>query len=219
MLSNLDLTNVMILAASSEPMAPSFELLDTKWQDLWKKKSDFLQNGRSPAQNWEWANRFPEFSVIRSISVGHFNKWGKTFQFKIKNLSGAEDQMLKELNDQIVRFIQSPAQTIVAHHGRNELFPLIAKRMMHHKYTVPDILEISAKRPWEINLIDTAELWSFGNYKSDADLDLIHAFLGFGSTVGIKNITPTSDAAITTAKLLLRFKGEFELQDEFVSIG
>lgn len=209
----------MILAAGSKPIAPSYDMLDPQWQQLWNAKSETIMNGKTPAQNWGWATKFPEFSVITDISVGHFNRWGKSYQLKIKNLSGSEGQKLKDLADQIPKFVLTPAQTIVAHNGRSDVFPLIAKRMMHHKCAVPDILEISAKRPWEVNLVDTAELWGFGNYKSDAGLDLIHAFLGFGPTSSLKNITPTADAAITTAKLLIRFKGEVDLLDEFISIS
>lgn len=209
----------MLLATSVKPITEHFDSLDSTWQHLWKVTSEQLGNGNSPADNWRYAVHYPEFSCIHNISVGQFNKWGKTYQFKIKNLSGTEEQMLKELNEQITKFIQSPAQTLVAHNGRNQQFPFIAKRMMHHKIVVPVILEISAKMPWEINLIDTAELYRFGNYKSDAGLELIKAFLGFGPTTEIKNITPTADEAITTAKLLLRFKGEGELQEEFIAIS
>jgi hypothetical protein len=47
--------------------------------------------------------------------------------------------------------------------------------MLIHGIPIPDILEISGKKPWEVNLLDTMELWKFGDYKSYTSLELLAA--------------------------------------------
>jgi hypothetical protein len=46
-----------------------------------------------------------------------------------------------------------------------------------HGITLPTILDIAGKKPWEINHLDTMELWKFGDYKAYTSLALLcHIF-------------------------------------------
>ena len=49
------------------------------------------------------------------------------------------------------------------------------------EYLIPDILNNAGKKPWEIKLLDTMELWKFGDYKNYTSLDLLSSILGFPS--------------------------------------
>jgi hypothetical protein len=40
---------------------------------------------------------------------------------------------------------------------------------------LPNVLNISGKKPWEIGFIDTLELWKFGDYKNYTSLKLLTA--------------------------------------------
>jgi predicted PolB exonuclease-like 3'-5' exonuclease len=42
---------------------------------------------------------------------------------------------------------------------------------------LPSVLDIAGKKPWEINHLDTLELWKFGDYKAFTSLALLcHVF-------------------------------------------
>ena len=42
---------------------------------------------------------------------------------------------------------------------------------------IPNILDIAGKKPWEVNLLDTMELWKFGDYKHYTSIALLcHIF-------------------------------------------
>jgi predicted PolB exonuclease-like 3'-5' exonuclease len=43
--------------------------------------------------------------------------------------------------------------------------------------SLPNTLDIAGKKPWEINHLDTLELWKFGDYKAFTSLALLcHVF-------------------------------------------
>jgi hypothetical protein len=50
--------------------------------------------------------------------------------------------------------------------------------MLINGVALPAILNISGKKPWEINFIDTLELWKFGDYKNYTSLKLLTAVFG-----------------------------------------
>jgi predicted PolB exonuclease-like 3'-5' exonuclease len=49
--------------------------------------------------------------------------------------------------------------------------------MLINGIKIPTILNLTGKKPWEINHIDTMELWKFGDYKAYTSLALLcHVF-------------------------------------------
>jgi hypothetical protein len=43
---------------------------------------------------------------------------------------------------------------------------------------IPEILDNAGKKPWEVKVLDTMELWKFGDYKNYTSLDLMTSILG-----------------------------------------
>jgi len=43
---------------------------------------------------------------------------------------------------------------------------------------IPEILDNAGKKPWEVHLLDTLDLWKFGDYKSYTSLSLLTSVLG-----------------------------------------
>jgi hypothetical protein len=49
--------------------------------------------------------------------------------------------------------------------------------MLINGIKLPDILNIAGKKPWEVNFLDTLELWKFGDFKAYTSLALLcHIF-------------------------------------------
>ena len=46
---------------------------------------------------------------------------------------------------------------------------------------IPEILDNAGKKPWEVKMLDTLDLWKFGDYKSYTSLDLLTSILGIPS--------------------------------------
>jgi hypothetical protein len=50
--------------------------------------------------------------------------------------------------------------------------------MIVNKIPVPAVLNTAGKKPWEVNHLDTLELWKFGDFKSYISLNLLAHTLG-----------------------------------------
>jgi hypothetical protein len=49
--------------------------------------------------------------------------------------------------------------------------------MLIHGLKLPNVLNLAGKKPWEIQHLDTMELWKFGDYKAYTSLALLcHIF-------------------------------------------
>jgi len=53
--------------------------------------------------------------------------------------------------------------------------------MVINNVCVPSILAISGKKPWEVNHLDTLELWKFGDFKNYTSLNLLAYTLGIST--------------------------------------
>jgi hypothetical protein len=60
-------------------------------------------------------------------------------------------------------------------------YPYIARRMIINGLVIPEILDNAGKKPWDVKLLDTMELWKFGDYKNYTSLDLLTSVLGIPS--------------------------------------
>ncbi len=78
----------------------------------------------------------------------------------------------------INNFCSGKEALLCAHNGKEFDFPYIARRMLINGMNIPVILDNAGKKPWEINLLDTMELWKFGEFRHSVSLDLITTLLG-----------------------------------------
>jgi 3'-5' exonuclease len=67
---------------------------------------------------------------------------------------------------------------LCAHNGKEFDFPYIARRMLINRLPLPEILNLQGKKPWEVQHLDTMDLWRFGDYKSYTSLSLLTAVFG-----------------------------------------
>ncbi len=62
---------------------------------------------------------------------------------------------------------------LCAHNGKEFDYPYLCRRMIINDECIPALLSISGKKPWEVNLLDTMDLWKFGDYKNYISLHLL----------------------------------------------
>ena len=182
MLENTKPEDVMFLDIETVPAASSFDLLDPAFQILWEKKSKQFRNGEQTAGDaFERAGIYAEFGKIICISVG-FIKEKNPFCFRIKSFYGDDEKsLLSEFSAMIVKFSKNRDSLLCAHNGKEFDYPYIARRMIINNLIIPEILDNAGKKPWEIKLLDTMDLWKFGDYKSYTSLDLLTSVLGITS--------------------------------------
>ncbi len=231
MLAQLNLLDVLILDIETVPAFPTYEELPQPMQKLWDAKTTYQRKaGESAEDFYPRAGIWAEFGKIICISVGMF---ANKKSFRVKSYHGDDE---KELLSDFVKLMKSqPSQLrLCAHNGKEFDYPYICRRLLINGLTIPSQLEIAGKKPWEINHLDTLELWKFGDYKNYTSLNLLAAVFNIptpkddidGSMVGdiywkekdlnrIKNYCQKD--VVTTARLLQKFKGLPTLTDQQIT--
>ncbi len=235
MLQALNLKQVLVLDVETVPQYASAAEVPPHLLELWAHKTRFLRkDGESPEDYYQRAGIFAEFGKIVCISFGIYIKRQGKFNFRIKSIAQHDE---KELLIQFIDIIRKqPANVVLcAHNGKEFDFPYLCRRMLINGLEIPSCLQIAGKKPWEINHLDTMELWKFGDYKNYTSLHLMATIFGIP--------TPKDDIkgedvhrvywqdqnlerikiycqkdVLTTAQLLLRFKGLPSIPDEAVSV-
>ena len=126
---------------------------------------------------------------------------------------------------------------LCAHNGQEFDFPYIARRAIVHGLNLPKILDIAGTKPWEIKdqLLDTLQLWKFGDYKHYTSLSLLCELFNIptpkddidGSQVArvywednnLNRIVKYCEKdTMAVANLLLRYKGEKIIEVENMEV-
>ncbi|MRX48461.1 3'-5' exonuclease [Pedobacter puniceum] len=232
MLAQLDLQSLLVLDIETVPQYPNFHELPENLQLLWDKKTQYQRKqDESPAEFYPRAGIWAEFGKIICISVGVFKS---DTQLRVKSFCC--DDEVEILKDFINLLNNQPSNLILcAHNGKEFDFPYLCRRMLINGLSIPAQLQIAGKKPWEINHLDTLELWKFGDYKNYTSLALLAAIFDIptpkddidGSMVGDvywneKNLerisTYCQKDVITTARLIQKFKGIEMVKDEHITI-
>lgn len=177
MLETIDLQQVMVLDIETVSQQASFGELPDHFQELWAHKvRNTLREGETAADVYPNAGLYAEFGKIICISVGVFHQRGGRMGFRVKSfVQAAESELLAEFTQLLRR--QPTNLTLCGHNGKSFDFPYLCRRMVINKLVLPPQLAISGKKPWEINHLDTMELWRFGDLRSHVSLNLMAAVL------------------------------------------
>jgi predicted PolB exonuclease-like 3'-5' exonuclease len=233
MLENIRIEDIMFLDIETVPQAPSMDKLDPALQVLWDKKSKLFRSpDQTPEGAYDRAGIYSEFGKIICISVG-FIKEKNPFSFRIKSFYGDDEKaLLTEFSGVLSKFSKSSKESLLcAHNGKEFDFPYIARRMIINNLVIPEILDNAGKKPWEVKLLDTMDLWKFGDYKNFTSLDLLATILGIpspkdetdGSMVGriyyedrdlSRIVRYCEKDVLAIARILLRFKNLPGISDD-----
>lgn len=231
MISKLALENILFLDIETVPEEKDFNDLDISKQELWEAKSKYQRKEEfSPEEFYQRAGIWAEFGKIICISVGYFNIENEARTFRVKSFSGNEASLLKQFKDLLISHFSQPKHLLCAHNGKEFDFPYIARRMIIHGITLPYKLNLFGKKPWEVQHLDTLELWKFGDHKNYTSLKLLTNILGIPSPKGdidgsevykvyykdkdIRRIIDYCERdTIAVAQILLRLRGDDLLID------
>lgn len=228
MLERIDLKNVLVLDIETVPQYPSFDLLPERWKELWTKKIQYQIKDKeidTPASLYRRAGIYSEFGRIICISAGCFDRNEDGHKFRIKSYHGEDEAaLLTEFNSMLDDKYSGEGKTLAAHNGKEFDYPYIARRCLVNDLRMPWLLNNHGKKPWEVTLLDTMELWKCGDYKSYTSLDLLAAVFNIDSPKDDisgddiwrvfweeKNLDRIKcycqKDVVTVAQILLRFKG------------
>lgn len=181
MLAKLDLTKILFLDIETVPQFSDYDQLDDTTAALWDEKAGKLsKQEQTGSELYERAGIYAEFGKIICISVGAFNlREGGKMELRLHSYYGDDERtLLHEFAELLNNHYNLPNQLLCGHNGKEFDFPYIARRMVINRIPIPKILNTVGKKPWEVQHLDTMELWKFGDWKSYTSLKLLTHILG-----------------------------------------
>ncbi len=186
MINNVRLEKVLFLDIETVAARKSYSDLDDDFKKFWDKKALRFQRSQeelSTADLYEEkAGIFSEFGKIICISVGYFSEWReKQREFRVKSFFGDDEKiLLEEFSELLQNYFCYPESDFICGHNVREFdIPYIGRRMMVNQVKIPPLINIPGKKPWEVKyLLDTMELWKFGDYKAYTSLALLAKLFG-----------------------------------------
>jgi len=180
MLDNLKIEDVLFIDIETVPAVSDFELLDDSMKVLWERKSKQIKTEeQSAGEVYEKAGIYAEFGKIICISAGLIVE-KNPLSLRLKSFYGDDEKViLEDFSAMLSKFAKAPKEALLcAHNGKEFDYPYIARRMIINKVKIPALLDNAGKKPWEVKLLDTMDLWKFGDYKNYTSLDLLTTILG-----------------------------------------
>jgi len=173
-----ELSNILFLDIETASGSADYQSMDQRLRHHWDRKSSFLKNPEELTPDEMYFDRagiFAEFGKILTIAVGYLTLSPQGFwALRVKAFANDQEQvLLTEFKDLIESKFDQSVLKLCAHNGREFDFPYICRRMLIQGITLPDILNVSDKKPWDIPFIDTMDLWKFGDRKNFTSLDLL----------------------------------------------
>ena len=235
MLENIQLDKILFLDIETVSKVALHDDLSEVEQDLWNKKANFLLKEKQQAKDiYSQAAIYAEFGKIVCISVGYISHHE---ELRLKSFYGDDEKVLLEgFASMLIKHYSGHGHLLCAHNGKEFDFPYICRRMLVNGVKLPPILNIAGKKPWEIQHIDTMELWKFGDYKHYTALNLLAHIFDIptpkddidGSQVGKvywedndleRIVTYCQKDVVTTAQLVMRYRGEELISDDKIIIN
>jgi 3'-5' exonuclease len=239
MASSFPLANILFLDIETVPQQPDYNSLPDDWKELWNTKSVSLlkyHEEETKESLYPRAGIYAEFGKIVCISCGVIQGSGGQKKITLKSFFGDDEKLLlAEFIEMLKKWTVGEPKFLCAHNGKEFDFPYLCRRFIINDLPIPSLLNISGKKPWEVNHLDTLELWKFGDFKSYTSLNLLAHTLGIptpkddidGSKVWEvywkeKNlqriVTYCQKDVVTVAQVLMRMQGEPLIKEENIEI-
>jgi len=182
------LQQVLFLDIETVPAIQDFNGLSPIMQKEWIRKVKNIKLDADaiadPAQLFsERAGVFSEFAKVVCICFGSFHLQEDGWKLRLKSLANSEENiLLKDFCEVITKFTKIHPDLKFSGHNIKEFdIPFLCRRMIINGIGLPDCMQLSGKKPWEVGHLDTLEMWRFGDHKNYTTLSLLAEILGIPS--------------------------------------
>lgn len=176
-MNDQELSNILFVDIETAAGSATYKELDDRLKQHWDRKAGFLNNPDELSTDelyFDRAGIFAEFGQVVTIAVGYMVKSENTWGLRVKAFADKDESMvLSEFKELLVSKFDPESLQLCAHNGREFDFPYICRRMLIRGIPIPRILDIGNMKPWEIPIIDTMNMWKFGDRKNFTSLDLL----------------------------------------------
>ena len=189
MLDHIKKDDILFLDIETVPRVADYTQLDSYEQELW-----FEKKGKQKPEDvghadfyFDNAAIFAEFGKIVCITAGWYIQDGMFQGFEVKSFAGNDEvKLLKDFSFFLrQQFAMNRNLQLCGHNIKEFDVPYICRRLIMNNLKLTDYLEsLQTKKPWEAGLLDTMDMWKFGDYKHFTSLKLLTKVLGIPSSKG-----------------------------------
>jgi len=232
------LNGILFIDIETVPLKPDYSLLSEGLQGHWVKKSKQMKTANDlnadPATLFaEKAGIYSEFAKVVCIGFGSLSNTPDGWKMRLKSLTNDnEKNLLNDFYHVADRFSKHFKNFNFCGHNIKEFdIPFLCRRMIINNINLPECMQTAGKKPWEVNHLDTMELWKFGDFKHFTTLALLAEILGIPSPKSDLDGSMVADVywqdkdlpriasyclqdVLTTAKVYLKLKGIFDIDIE-----
>ncbi len=171
----LDVETVSQVETHSELSEDVATLWDEKFLQIKKRSSDKYDEESDAVSSLPDMGLFAEFGKIVCISFGLLYKRGEEdiWTMRVSSVYGFDEVSLLTQFGQLLVRLGKQGFRLCGHNIKEFDVPYIARRMLIHNMQVPKLLLDARRKPWESQVIDTMDMWKFGDYKHYTSLKLL----------------------------------------------
>ena len=160
--------------------------LDERIKTQWARKAVFFKRERNQSDEeiyHERAGIYAEFGKIVCVAVGKFieTETGE-LGLKTKAYYGDNETALLSEFKTMIEKMDPVNLKLCAHNGKEFDYPYLCRRMLINGIPLPPALNIMGKKSWEVQHLDTLDMWKFGDYKHYTSLDLLASLFNIPSS-------------------------------------
>jgi len=181
-----ELRDILFLDIETVANTHDYINLDERIKTQWARKAIFFKRERNQSDEeiyHERAGIYAEFGKIVCVAVAKFIETESgELGLKTKAYYGdSEPTLLSEFKTMIEKM--DPVNLkLCAHNGKEFDYPYLCRRMLINGISLPPALNIMGKKSWEVQHLDTLDMWKFGDYKHYTSLDLLASLFNIPSS-------------------------------------
>jgi hypothetical protein len=176
-LQNMPLGKFIFLDIQSAARQAKLSQNDAAMQLFWQQKF-----GDEPNDYAQQAALIPEFAQVVCASVGGLVLGAdQQFTLKVKTfVHSNESTLLAQFAQALGQYKPADRRILIGHNIKEFDLPFLCKRLIINDLNMPNILNISGLKPWDMPVLDTMQWWQFGSFKGGISLRLLAHSLGIG---------------------------------------
>lgn len=175
-LNSIPSNRIVAIDIETVRVAENFEDLSEGFQSAWEYKNK--QDGEIPepeqlADFWvKRSSLYAEFSKVCAVSLAYLDNSNRLVckEFYGEDEVGLLTSLGATLNNMTA---YSADYRLVGHSSKFFDFPVLAKRYIINGLDIPDTLDSSGKKPWEVTNLCTNELWKLGGLGAGSSLQAL----------------------------------------------
>lgn len=171
---------LLLIDIETATEAASFSALNETWQHLWSERStrSNVSMDADPSETYvQRAGVMAEFARVICISIGYFTE-AEQSSFHIRSYKQAsEKKLLMHFVEELNELFNSGIRFFAGHNIREFDIPFLCRRFLANQLPIPACMNFQQTKPWDVPVIDTFQLWRFGDYKNFTSLQLLATVL------------------------------------------